>query len=230
MLAYQGSGEKIYKAVLKHLISLHNSPLVSEFLDYYAKELKPYKHNILHRRTPGDPNPESTRTKQDRVSMGYPTVASGTGTGTGTGTGEGEEAAANGAAVSQPSAGKKKDKPPAPPPYRQFTDEFCREWERSHGATYPFQAKDGVAAAKIWKYAQGDIGVAMDIVIRYLIEPGDFYAGHPLTKLAADLPRFAAADPDGIGDPNRGDGGRNATPAEIAMLQEAGLSPKEPPA
>jgi hypothetical protein len=113
----------------------------------------------------------------------------------------------------------------SPSPYRQFCDEWCREWKRVHDADYPFQKKDGVAAAAVWKYANQDIGVAMEIVERYLLEPSPFYAGHPLTKLSGNLAQFAAKDPDGIGDPNKA-GGREPTPEELRDLQEAGLAPK----
>jgi hypothetical protein len=125
-------------------------------------------------------------------------------------------------AVSRKPSGKPKGKakPKAEPaPFKQFTDAWCKEWERIHKAKYPFQTKDGVAAATIWKYTHGDVRSAMDIAVNYLMEPDKFYTGHPLTKLAADLPRFAAIDPDGIGDPNKA-GGRAPTEAELKMLQE----------
>ena len=107
--------------------------------------------------------------------------------------------------------------PPADPaPFKQFTDAFCDEWKRAHKAKYDFQPKDGVAASKIWAYANEDLSAAMAIVLNYFLEPGDFYRGHPLTKLAADLPRFTAADPDGLAALMAG---RNPTPEEEAEMQ-----------
>ena len=126
----------------------------------------------------------------------------------------------------KPGAKPKKKKPEeAPAPYRQFTDEFCRLWKKEHGgAKYPFQRKDGPAAAAIWDYVEQDLGAAMEIVQRYFENTTPFFAGHPLTKLASNLSQFAAGEsvPDFMK-------ARMPTPAEIAMMAgEPPLTPGEP--
>ena len=124
----------------------------------------------------------------------------------------------------QPDAKPKKKKPEeAPAPYRQFTDEFCRLWKKEHGgAKYPFQRKDGPAAAAIWDYVEQDLVAAMEIVHRYFENTTPFFAGHPLTKLASNLSQFAAGEsvPDFMK-------ARMPTPAEIAIM--AGDPPPPPP-
>ena len=126
----------------------------------------------------------------------------------------------------KPDAKPKKKKPEeAPAPYRQFTDEFCRLWKKEHGgARYPFQRKDGPAAAAIWEYVEQDLVAAMEIVQRYFENTTPFFAGHPLTKLASNLSQFAAGEsvPDFMKP-------RMPTPAEIAMMAgEPPLTPGEP--
>ena len=123
---------------------------------------------------------------------------------------------------------KKKQRPAAKKaagssPFRKFTDEWCHEWERVHKAKYPFQRKDGVAAAAIWEYAAEDMGTAVDIIERYLLDPSPFFQGHPLTKLASNLPQFAASDPNGawaLMEP------KDPSPELLREFQEAGLAPK----
>jgi hypothetical protein len=50
MLRYQGYGEKIFRSVAKHIATLHNCPLVNDFLAFY---------------------PQVARFVSDRVSLGY---------------------------------------------------------------------------------------------------------------------------------------------------------------
>ena len=96
--------------------------------------------------------------------------------------------------------GKRKAKPTEPPkPYTRFTDYFCDEWQAKYAAKYPFKTKDGTAAAAIWKYVKADLDWGFDIIDRFFACDDKFYAGHQLTRLNADLPKFVGdkAEPNG---------------------------------
>jgi hypothetical protein len=89
---------------------------------------------------------------------------------------------------------KRKNKPESdvPPEFRRWTDYWCKCWKTVHGDDYPFTTKDGVAAAEIWKHIDGNSDTAQFLCGAYFDNTEEFYAGHPLTKLNMDLPRFLA--------------------------------------
>ncbi|MFO0801427.1 MAG: hypothetical protein U0804_28505 [Gemmataceae bacterium] len=101
-----------------------------------------------------------------------------------------------GAALPPPAA----DPPPAKPrtrkeptgPHAEAVRLFCDGWQATHdGTKYPFSGgKDGAAVKDILAAVDGDLGRFRVIVERYLANTDSFYAGHPLSLLRSQLPKF----------------------------------------
>lgn len=76
------------------------------------------------------------------------------------------------------------------PTVRTFTDTFCQLWEGHYGSKYPFAAKDGVCANKIWKLLRHDWQLAKRVLQNYFADSSDFFKGHSMGKLLSQLPVF----------------------------------------
>ena len=102
-----------------------------------------------------------------------------------------------GAAAEPPPAA---DAPPAKPrtrkdptgPHAEAVRLFCDGWQAAHdGTKYPFAGgKDGTAVKGILAAVDGDLGRFREVVERYFANTEPFYAGHQLSLLRAQLPRF----------------------------------------
>lgn len=68
---------------------------------------------------------------------------------------------------------------------------FMDEWSRTHGAEYPFSPRDARCITDLRRRTR-DIDHAKTVIDRYLANTNPWYAGHPLSKLLPDLPKFVA--------------------------------------
>lgn len=91
------------------------------------------------------------------------------------------------------------DTPPAKPrarnppsgPHAEAVRLFCDLWADSHGEKYPFAGgKDGAAVKEILAALDGDVGRFRVVAGRYFANTDPFFAGHPLSLLRSQLPRF----------------------------------------
>lgn len=92
-------------------------------------------------------------------------------------------------AIASAKPARKRKPPTAPHPVAVET--FCTMWGSTHNDTYPFNGgKDGAAVSHILAAVGGDVSRFRVVVERYLANTDPFYAGHPLSLLRAQLPRF----------------------------------------
>lgn len=167
MFRYQGKGRKNEKSAGRQLATLHNTPLIKDFLTKYPAVKRHAKDRVSDTLSRvGASCLQEQEQEQDKKHL--PAEAAGDG-----------------------KKGKARTKPAGD--HAALCDHFVTRWENQYGAKYVFQAKDGVAAAKVLK-AVGTLHEACDLVDRYLGDANKFLAEqkHPLPMLVNQINRFTA--------------------------------------
>jgi hypothetical protein len=172
MLTYQGKGEKILRSVASHLKTLHNCPIINDFVKHYPSVKRFYRHRVSDA-----PSRVGTQ-EQEQEQESSAAAAAGTDPPLKKSPGDSDEL-------------RKPRKQPAGD-HHELIRFFMDGWRRRYGADYVFvEGKDGAAVRWILEKS-GGIDAAKKIVESYLASDEPFVADkhHPVALLRSQINKF----------------------------------------
>jgi hypothetical protein len=205
MFKYQGAGEKNQRAAANHLGTLHNSPLVKEFLARYP-EVRAFCTDRVSD-TPSDFGTQNRNRNRNRYRIKEQKVP----------------AAAQPGTVSSGNRNGSRKRPDGD--HAKLIAFFCQGWLERFGNAYDFKGgKDGSAAKRILKACGDDLDRATRIISAYLDDDDQFISkkGHTLAMLSSEINGYLARGVNGSGNGEYLAPPREPDEADLALIRAGG--------
>lgn len=85
--------------------------------------------------------------------------------------------------------------------HAELNEYYISRWQEKYGNPYPFRQRDGVHSAELLTLCGGSLEDAKAVLDRYLNTTGEFFNGHPLGKMIAQVATFMTSGPQRELDP-----------------------------
>lgn len=178
MMRYQGRGEKLRAAAANHLLTLHNSSLLSDFRKYYPDVSKEAKRRGIDRVSGAGrvSLKEQEQEKEHKKDLSAHADA--------TGEGEGEVDGAS-----------KRERKPASGAHHETVRTFCDAWKAKYRAEYRFvDGKDGKHVKWLLGSVGGSVAEVAKAIDAFLADGDQFVAEkrHPIGLLVSGFNKYRA--------------------------------------